>query len=58
MRGPHDTISDVGLIGRGHVPRPDEVGLAHHGVFFLDELLEFRRHVLDGLCQPIETGVL
>jgi magnesium chelatase family protein len=58
IRAPHDTISDVGPIGGGQMPLPGDVSLAHHGMLFLDERPECRRHVLEVLRQPLEKSVI
>lgn len=54
FRAPHHTTTRTALIGGGKEVKPGEITLAHKGILFLDEILEFRKEVLEALREPLE----
>ncbi|WP_297631409.1 YifB family Mg chelatase-like AAA ATPase [uncultured Clostridium sp.] len=54
FRAPHHTITKIGLMGGGRDGKAGEITLAHNGVLFLDEILEFKKDILEGLRCPLE----
>jgi len=54
FRNPHHTTSEISLVGGGKPVTPGEVSLAHNGILFMDELLEFNNRALQAMREPLE----
>ncbi len=55
FRMPHHSVTPTGMIGGTSKLIPGEISKAHEGVLFLDEILEFKNHVLQLLREPISA---
>lgn len=58
FRIPHHTSSYVSLVGGGRNIKAGEITLAHNGVLFLDEFVEFQSSALQTLREPMEERVI
>jgi len=57
MRSPHHSSTLASIFGGGsHKAQIGEVGLAHNGILFFDELPHFSKTVLESLREPMEDN--
>ena len=57
MRSPHHSSTLASVFGGGsHKAQIGEVGLAHKGILFFDELPHFSKSVLEALREPMEDN--
>jgi magnesium chelatase family protein len=55
LRAPHHSSTLASVFGGGsHRAQIGEIGLAHHGVLFFDELPHYSKQVLEALREPLE----
>jgi len=55
FRSPHHTSTQSSIFGGGsHKAQIGEVGLAHGGMLFFDELPHFSKNILEALREPLE----
>lgn len=58
FRAPHHTTTRSALVGGGREIKAGEITLAHNGVLFLDEMLEFKKETLEALREPLQEKVI
>ncbi len=55
FRSPHHSSTLASVFGGGtHRAQIGEIGLAHHGILFFDELPHYSKQVLEALREPLE----
>jgi len=55
FRSPHHSSTLASVFGGGsHQARIGEIGLAHNGILFFDELPHFQKNLLEALREPLE----
>lgn len=47
FRQPHPMIPKAAFLGGGKTPTAGEITLAHHGILFLDEFMEFKTECIE-----------
>ncbi|WP_297600603.1 YifB family Mg chelatase-like AAA ATPase [Helicobacter sp. UBA3407] len=57
FRNPHNSATKAAILGSavGQNIKPGEIGMAHLGVLFLDELPHFPKSVLESLREPLQN---
>ncbi|WP_304545978.1 YifB family Mg chelatase-like AAA ATPase [Sulfurimonas microaerophilic] len=57
FKNPHHSSTSASIFGGGsHKAKIGEVGLAHNGILFFDELPHFSKNVLESLREPMQDG--
>lgn len=55
FRSPHHNVTLSKFIGGGNPIKAGEVTLAHKGILFMDEFVEFKSEVINSLREPLEN---
>lgn len=60
FRNPHQSSSNASILGSvfQQDAKPGEISLAHNGILFFDELLNFQKMALESLREPLENNEL
>ncbi len=60
FRNPHQSSSNASILGSVFQSdaKPGEISLAHNGILFFDELLNFQKTALESLREPLENDEL
>lgn len=58
LRSPTSQISQMALVGRWDPPLPGELSLAHRGILYLDDLVEYQPRALASIREGLVEGCI